>query len=337
MKFKLLLILTLLFFGIQNAFAEFWVPISIDVFNAKDFGLDKYADVHEPLSLLPSANRGIALFASDLGKKECYIDITSITRNENIMNYMVGILDNYNNKFSKLKMSSNLKDKTTAIIEGSVYKDKKLVEHKDFSKNPDYKTVNTVLPTLNEAVLSLLSYLEKNPTEDLSTETWQKYFKKYQHKLQRSWHPTLIDAKAPKQSIVNAILVIDKDGNIVYKNYTFDVPDEKYGEFYNALVATISNNIDKIGKFEPLPKGYTGNGIMMIFRFEYYRDKYAEHPSIGWTKAGVGRIKLEKNSSFFVSMSQVLWGIVKMPFELIYVIASPASYNSNQNYNTLAK
>ena len=76
---------------------------------------------------------------------------------------------------------------------------------------------------------------------------------------------------------------------------------------------------------------------MMIFRFEYYRDKYAEHPSIGWTKAGVGRIKLEKNSSFFVSMSQVLWGIVKMPFELIYVIASPASYNSNQNYNTLAK
>ncbi len=338
MKLKnLLLLLTFFFLGMQNAFAEFWVPISVDAFGTKDLGLNKYADVQAPLSLLPSANRGIALFNSDFGKKKCYIDITSITRNGNIMNYTIGISDNYNDKFSKLKMSSNLKDKTTAALEVSVFRDDKLIEHKDYSKNPNYKTVNTILPNLNEAVLYLLSYLENDPIEELGTETWQKYFRKYQRKLQRNWHPTLIDGKTPDKSIVNAILVIDKDGNVVYKDYTFDVPHDKYSKFYNGLVATISNNIDKIGKFDPLPKEFTGNGIMMIFRFEYHCDKYAKRPSMVWTEAGIGRMKLEKNSSFFVVASQLLWMIVKMPFELIYVIVSPGSYSSNTSYNTLAK
>ena len=76
----------------------------------------------------------------------------------------------------------------------------------------------------------MLTVAQASPALDVKMKVWQKYFKKQQRIVQRKWHPNKFWGPEPNDRVVSyVVLVVDKNGNILSKNYqnAINIRDDK--------------------------------------------------------------------------------------------------------------
>ncbi len=282
MKKYLITLLLFFFMTANNVFAINWIPITAD------------------------------------SGKVAEIDIDSIEKNNEVIKYKI--------KQNKLEdeiiytMVTNYANKTTAISNMSIYRNDKQIEFKDYSKIIKYTPIKQ--GTLNEAAYRILTLVNNAPALDMDKVIWDKYFKKYQRKIQRNWHPNLILANhypRERYSIAYVTLIINKDGDIAYQYYYNDTNQEKkFDDFNKKLKEEIEKAFKKI-KFKSLPKEYMADNVIVVMQFTYSWDGMGGHAKsqpIEFNDLGIGYIELGKNYSGAFAITKVLF----FPLTLTYLL-----------------
>lgn len=246
--------------------------------------------------------------------KVAEIDIDSLEKNNNTIKYKI--------KQTKLEndviygMVTDCNNKTTAILNMTIYKDGKQIGFEDYSKSIKYTPLKQ--GTLNWSAYKIITLANNALALNVDRTIWEKYFKKQQKKIQKNWHPNLITANhyPKKKAIAYVTLVLDKDGNIVkrsYQNTTNNIA--KYKEFNNRLKQEIEKPFTKI-KFDPLPSEYAEEKLIVIIKFEYSMIGDAKSKSISFNNTGIGYLECGKNNSALISIGALL----AIPFVLLYCI-----------------
>ena len=247
------------------------------------------------------------------------INISSFKKNGSLIEYE--IKQNRLDDEIIYKMITDYDSKSTAILNMSIYNDGKQVGFEDFSKHIKYNKIKE--GTLNDSVYQVLLLAKEAPALSIDSKVWDKYFNKYQSKLQRNWHPnTMQCSHYPKERAVAYVtLVIDKSGNIVYKDYrNITNTASKYNNFNERLEKEIEKAFDKIPKFQPLPKEYKGDKIIVIMKFEYSYKGDAKKQSISFNNTGIGYLECGKNYSTLSALGQLIIFPLKIPY---YIFVEP--------------
>ena len=251
--------------------------------------------------------------------KVAEINISSFKKNGNLIEYE--IKQNRLDDEIIYKMITDYDSKSTAILNMSIYNDGKQVGFEDFSKHVKYSRIKE--GTLNDSVYQVLLLVKEAPALSIDSKVWDKYFNKYQSKLQRNWHPnTMQCSHYPKERAVAYVtLIISKDGNILYKDYqNITNTASKYNDFNERLEKEIEKAFNKISEFQPLPKEYKGNKIIVIMKFEYSYKGDAKKQSISFNNTGIGYLECGKNYSALAALGQLLIFPLKIPY---YIFIEP--------------
>lgn len=241
----------------------------------------------------------------------------------------IEIVDNlvtYNcRKFDKnytyiTKMRINLANKTFAIVNMKALLNDKQKSFKDNSKNIQYVPIKE--GSLAESVYNMMIIAKESPALDVKMKVWQKYFRKQQRMIQKNWHPnfnTLSVSSKPSRSIAYMTLVIDKNGNIVSKQYQSN-PNQYdsslasfYKDFDKWLEAKINNIFVKYPKFDPLPYEYKGKNIIVVLKFEYSEQHDAKTSDISWEETGIGYLENGKNTCGWITFGKVIYSFAALP------------------------
>ena len=279
MKNKIIFLSTLIFFFINPVKAENWFPIE--------------------------AQNG----------KITEIDLDSIQKNDDFIRY--NLKQNKQDNVVISCLETNYIKKETAILNQSIY-DNEIVSKigfEDFSKDKKYYPVKQ--GTLNEAVYNFLSLSIDSPVLKIDSIIWDKYFKKQQKKMQKHWHPNIMQCKHyPKErAIAYMLLMVDRDGNVLQKKYTNSTNKaSKYNDFNERLKKEIYNIFEKVPKFNPLPKEYLGEKIFIIIKFEYSYKNDAQMKPIVFNDLGFGYLEMGKNYSALSAIGQLLLLPLKIPY-----------------------
>lgn len=247
------------------------------------------------------------------------INISSFKKNGSLIEYE--IKQNRLDDEIIYKMITDYDSKSTAILNMSIYNDGKQVGFEDFSKHVKYNRIKE--GTLNDSVYQVLLLVKEAPALSIDSKVWDKYFNKYQSKLQRNWHPnTMQCSHYPKERAVAYVtLIIGKDGNILYKDYqNITNTASKYNDFNERLEKEIEKAFNKISEFQPLPKEYKGNKIIVIMKFEYSYKGDAKKQSISFNNTGIGYLECGKNYSALAALGQLLIFPLKIPY---YIFIEP--------------
>ena len=247
------------------------------------------------------------------------INISSFKKNGSLIEYE--IKQNRLDDEIIYKMITDYDSKSTAILNMSIYNDGKQVGFEDFSKHVKYNRIKE--GTLNDSVYQVLLLVKEAPALSIDSKVWDKYFNKYQSKLQRNWHPnTMQCSHYPKERAVAYVtLIISKDGNILYKDYqNITNTASKYNDFNERLEKEIEKAFNKISEFQPLPKEYKGNKIIVIMKFEYSYKGDAKKQSISFNNTGIGYLECGKNYSALAALGQLLIFPLKIPY---YIFIEP--------------
>ena len=247
------------------------------------------------------------------------INISSFKKNGSLIEYE--IKQNRLDDEIIYKMITDYDSKSTAILNMSIYNDGKQVGFEDFSKHVKYNRIKE--GTLNDSVYQVLLLVKEAPALSIDSKVWDKYFNKYQCKLQRNWHPnTMQCSHYPKERAVAYVtLIIGKDGNILYKDYqNITNTASKYNDFNERLEKEIEKAFNKISEFQPLPKEYKGNKIIVIMKFEYSYKGDAKKQSISFNNTGIGYLECGKNYSALAALGQLLIFPLKIPY---YIFIEP--------------
>lgn len=247
------------------------------------------------------------------------INISSFKKNGSLIEYE--IKQNRLDDEIIYKMITDYDSKSTAILNMSIYNDGKQVGFEDFSKHVKYNRIKE--GTLNDSVYQVLLLVKEAPALSIDSKVWDKYFNKYQSKLQRNWHPnTMQCSHYPKERAVAYVtLIIGKDGNILYKDYqNITNTASKYNDFNERLEKEIEKAFNKISEFQPLPKEHKGNKIIVIMKFEYSYKGDAKKQSISFNNTGIGYLECGKNYSALAALGQLLIFPLKIPY---YIFIEP--------------
>ena len=251
--------------------------------------------------------------------KVAEINISSFKKNGNLIEYE--IKQNRLDDEIIYRMITDYNNKSTAILSMSIYNSEKQIGFEDFSKHIKYNRIKE--GTLNDSVYQVLLLAKEAPALSIDSKIWDKYFNKYQRKLQRNWHPnTMQCSHYPKERAVAYVtLVIDKNGNIVYKDYrNITNTASKYNNFNERLEKEIEKAFDKVPKFQPLPKEYKGDKIIVIIKFEYSYKGDAKKQSISFNNTGIGYLECGKNYSTLSALGQLIIFPLKIPY---YIFVEP--------------
>lgn len=296
MNLKYLLTLMAIFIlGIfNNAKAEVWLPITAENGKVSELELDTI-----------DINGNIATY--------------SLKRNDKDYTYIA-------------KMKINLEDKTFAVISNAAYSNGKQISFENNSNKMVYNSIKN--GTLADSVYNILIVAKESPALDVKKKVWEKYFKKQQKHIQRNWHPnfdTYSLISIPNRSIAYMTLIIDKNGNIISKQYQCNPSQYKYlyagqyDKFNEWLEAKITNIFVQYSKFDPLPKEYQGKNIIVVLKFEYSRNHDARTSGISWEETGIGYLENGKNYCGWITFGKVMYAIAAFP------IAIPASLFFDKN------
>ena len=247
--------------------------------------------------------------------KVAEINISSFKKNGNLIEYE--IKQNRLDDEIIYRMITDYNNKSTAILSMSIYNSEKQIGFEDFSKHIKYNRIKE--GTLNDSVYQVLLLAKEAPALSIDSKIWDKYFNKYQRKLQRNWHPnTMQCSHYPKERAVAYVtLVIDKNGNIVYKDYrNITNTASKYNNFNERLEKEIEKAFDKVPKFQPLPKEYKGDKIIVIIKFEYSYKGDAKKQSISFNNTGIGYLECGKNYSTLSALGQLIIFPLKIPYNI---------------------
>lgn len=250
--------------------------------------------------------------------KVAEINISSFNKQGNLIEYEVR-----QNKLDSdivYSMVTNYTDKTTAIKSMSIYSENKQVGFEDYSKNIRYNKIKE--GTLNDAVYNVLLLAKDAPALSVDSKIWDKYFNKQQNKLQRNWHPNIMQCRHyPKErAIAYVTLVIDKQGKVLHQDYqNLTNTASKYNDFNERLEKEITKAVEKV-KFKPLPKEYKGDRIIVIVKFEYSYENDAILQSINFNETGIGYLECGKNFSTLSALGQLLIFPLKIPY---YIFIEP--------------
>lgn len=254
--------------------------------------------------------------------KSAEINLDSIEKLGTIIKY-----DMKQNKLDKIiitRLETDFMQQQTAILNQSIYKTdedayilNKRVGYEDYTNQKKYYSIKE--GTINEALYKFLSLSVETPTLDPNIN-WEKYFNKQQKRMQKYWHPNIMQCKHyPKdRAIAFVTLIIDKNGNIeqrLYKNTTNT--SSKYNDFNNRLEQEIDKVFQKISKFEPLPKEYKGDKIVVIIKFEYSYKHDTEMQPIKFDNLGYGFLVMGKNYSEIGAIGQLIILPLKIPYYLL--------------------
>lgn len=246
--------------------------------------------------------------------KVAEIDIDSLEKHNSTVKYKI--------KQTKLEndviynMITDCNNKTTAILNMTIYKDGKQIGFEDYSKAVKYAPIK--LGTLNWSAYKIITLANNAPALNVDKAVWEKYFKKQQKKIQKNWHPNLMTANHyPKErAIAYMTLVLDKNGNIVKRSYQNTTNTKaKYDKFNNRLKQEIEKPFDKI-KFDPLPAEYKEENLIVIMKFEYSMEGDAKSKSISFNNTGIGYLECGKNNSGLIGIGALL----AIPFVIVYYI-----------------
>ncbi len=279
-KYFLLILFIFSFNLINTAFAENWIPVK-----------------------------------SDNGKV-AELDIQSIKVDGNIVKYNIkqATLD----KDMVYRMITNYKNKTTAIVSMEIRQNGKQVGFEDYSNKLKYVAIKN--GTLNDAVYQILEYSKDFDNTCAKSPEWDKYFKKLQSKIQRGWHPnTVLGRHYPKEHVTAYVtLVIDKDGNILYRGYENNTNTaNKYQNFNANFEQEINKFYEKVNKLDPLPSNFNGNKIIVIVKYEYTIAKDPLYPQkFRWSEVGISYMICNKKYSGLYAIMRLLF----LPVEFVYII-----------------
>lgn len=254
------------------------------------------------------------------------INIDKIERQDNIIRFYLK-RDKEDGKIVVNRMETDLTKKQTAILTESIYvfddnsrTGTKCISFKDYTQQKTYHPIKT--GTLNETLYKFLNLSLDTPTLDYNID-WKKYFNKQQRRMQKHWHPNIMQCSHyPKErAIAYVTLIINKDGDIEYRNYkNLTNTASKYNDFNTRLKEEIDNVFYKVSKFEPLPKEYKGDKIVVIMKFEYSYKHDTKMEHITFNNVGFGFLAMGKNYSELGALGQLLIFPLKIPY---YIFVEP--------------
>jgi len=252
------------------------------------------------------------------------LDIDSIKKDGKTIQYCVR---RYNgNDVIIDKFSTNFNNNKTTLINKSVYNanDYAREKHIFLSTEEAYTNQEQISPiksdNLKNALYNFLKLVADTPTLDSDID-WQEYFNKQQKKMQKYWHPNLIYYwyYPDERAVIDITMVINKNGDIVYRCSTFkNNSDEHAKNFNKRLMQQIDNVFRNVPKFEPLPKEYKGDKIVLVMRFEFSLKQDTSIRGIYFDDRGFGDLLMGKNISVPIFLGQVLLLPIKIPYSLLF-------------------
>lgn len=240
------------------------------------------------------------------------IELDTIEIDDNFVTYNCKKLDKNYTYITKMRI--NLEAKTFAILNMKALLNGKQTSFKDNSRNIQYIPIKE--GSLAESVYNMMIIAKQSPALDVKMKVWEKYFNKHQRIIQRSWHPNFnsYSKKPYDRSVAYVTLVIDKNGNIVSKKYQNNTnTDPMYNEFNEGLKKKVENVFVKMPKFDPLPKEYKGDNIIVVLKFEYSFKHDAKSQKIAWEETGIGFLENGKNQSALVGLCKFVYFFVGLP------------------------
>lgn len=252
------------------------------------------------------------------------LDIDSIKKDGKIIQYDVRRYED--NDVIIDKFSTNFNNNKTTLLNKSVYNanDYAREKHIFLSSEEAYTKQEQISPikanNLKNALYNFLKLVADTPTLDSNID-WQGYFNKQQNKMQKYWHPNLIYYwhLPQERTVVNVTMVVNKNGEVEYRCYHFlNSNDNRSKDFNDRLQQHIDNVFYQVPKFEPLPKEYKGDRIVLIMKFEYSIKQDAYSQSITFDDNGFGNLVMGKNISTPVFIGQLLLLPLKIPCSIFF-------------------
>ena len=138
------------------------------------------------------------------------------------------------------------------------------------------------------------------------------------------WHPNNYDLSlATTQNLDVTLesyvtLILDRQGNIISYGYK----GNDYEFFASTLKSDINNIINnKIGKFDALPKQFTGDKIILFIKFYYSTNKNIKKSVSAKENCNVGYITISKKQATFYQMAKSLGTIIiSIPLQVVLVL-----------------
>lgn len=213
-------------------------------------------------------------------------------------------------------MVTDYENKSTSITSMEIWENSKQIAFEDYSKNQKYMPIKE--GTLNQSVYDFLLFIKKTIYVDKNSKILKRYFNQLQSQIQRSWHPNNLSGHQPKErAIAYMTLLVDKQGNIIYKKYQNNTNTEtKYESFNKQLQKEIEKFYNKHSKLSPLPSDFKGEKVILVIKYEYSFVKDAKSQKLTWNNVGIRYIVCGKNNSFLYLLLQIIF----LPVELIYWI-----------------
>ena len=264
------------------------------------------------VGIFNSANAEVWLPITAENGKVSEVEIDTIDIDSNIATYSLKRKDANYEYIAKMKI--NLDNKTFAIVNNAAYSNGKQVSFKDNSNKLSYSAIKD--GTLADSVYKMLIIAKESPALDVKLKTWDKYFKRQQRLVQKSWHPNNVDGyEPPHNAIAYVTVVLDKYGNILSRTYQNNTnTDPIYSRFNENLKQEIDKIFIKISKFESLPYEFNGDKIIVVMKFTYSFDRNAKSEKISWEETGIGYLGFGKNKSNWVIFGKAIYIVASIPF-----------------------
>ncbi len=252
------------------------------------------------------------------------LDLDSIKKEGKVISYKVRRYDGKNVIIDTF--STDFNSNKTTLLNKLVYNeyDYEKEKHTFLSTEKLYTTQKIISPikadNLQNALLNFLTLVADTPSLDSNID-WQGYFNKQQKKMQKYWHPNLIYYwyYPDERAVIDVTMVINKNGDIVYRYIASqNNSDEHAKKFNERLNEQIDNVFYNVPKFEPLPKEYKGDNIVLVMRFEFSLKQDTNMRGIYFDDRGFGDLLMGKNISVPIFLGQILLLPLKIPYSLLF-------------------
>ncbi len=253
------------------------------------------------------------------------LDLDSIKKEGKVIRYNIRRYDEKNVIIDTF--STDFNNKKTTLLNKSVhniYAYEEDEKHQFLSTERLYTKQEIISPikadNLQNALLNFLTLVADTPSLDSNID-WQGYFDKQQKKMQKYWHPNLIYYwyYPDERAVIDVTMIINKNGDIVYYCTASQNNSDGHAKKFNErLKEQINNVFYNVPKFDPLPKEYKGDKIVLVMRFEFSLKQDTGMKGIHFDDRGFGNILMGKNISVPIFLGQVLLLPIKIPYSLFF-------------------
>lgn len=234
---------------------------------------------------------------NSLSNKPININLSNIEINGDTVIFSTKYLKDYD-KDIIIRFAINVDDKASKKLKQDIF-DKKgnLLNSTDYSNKDNFKPIKdgTLMADLYNIAVTM-----KNSSEAFSKNpnVWNKYFKEVANNINKHYHPNILRWKQgikTENKNVLIVVLVDKSGKIISYDY-----ENHYSVEYKNFDKKYKEHLEKIflknkSIFPPLPKEYSGEKIIMLFRIGYNENSKPTYKNY-YNKQGTENFDFNKKS-----------------------------------------